>query len=215
MPDILKNGHVVADGWQLLRPAPAATGAAGTPGAIAGADPSSSAAAGTGDAATAGATAPASATFDAATVPPGRWLVPVAVWRAQRDALIERSGDDAIGIWLAPDDDVDAIAPDLVTRPLVAIDFPKFTDGRGYSIAQRLRVRHRYGGELRAIGNILTDQLANLARVGFDSFALASHHSTETAKQRLAPFPYAYQGSTDDPAPLYRRVARGVEGASS
>ena len=215
MPDILKNGHVVADGWQLLRPAPAATGAAGTPGAIAGADPSPSASAGTGDAATAGATAPASATFNATTVPPGRWLVPVAVWRAQRDALIERSGDDAIGIWLAPDDDFGAIAADLVTRPLLAIDFPRFTDGRGYSIARALRQRHRYAGELRAIGNVLADQLAYLARVGFTSFAVAPDHSIAAARLRLEPFPYAYQGSTDDPDPLYRRVPRSPPKARS
>lgn len=155
---------------------------------------------------------PADADPAAIDVPAGRWLVPVAVWRAQREALIRRADADAIGLWLAAGDDLDAIAADLATRPLIAVDFPIFTDGRGYSITRRLRVRHRYTGELRAIGNILTDQLAYLARVGFDSFGLAPHHSAAAATERLAPFPYAYQGSTDDPAPLYRRVSRGVEG---
>jgi uncharacterized protein (DUF934 family) len=94
----------------------------------------------------------------------------------------------------------------------VAIDFPKFTDGRGYSIAWRVRNHYKYQGELRAIGNVLVDQLFFMLRVGFDTLALDSKVSAATAESHLTPFPDVYQGSTDNPEPLFRRVDRVLGG---
>ena len=73
--------------------------------------------------------------------------------------------------WRRPDDPA-ALVPHLDAVPLVAIDFPVFNDGRGYSTAAVLRSRYRYRGDLRAIGDVLIDQLFFLRRVGFTSFPL-------------------------------------------
>jgi uncharacterized protein (DUF934 family) len=105
----------------------------------------------------------------AVELPAGRVMVPLAVWQARRDALLARAEAGTLGVWLAGNDDPAAIAGDLPTLRLVAVDFPKFADGRGYSIAALLRSRHGYGGELRAIGEVLRDQFFYLSRCGFDS----------------------------------------------
>ena len=76
-------------------------------------------------------------------------IVPLALWLERRAALHARG---EVGVWLAPADDPHALLPDLPTLPLVAVDFPKFGDGRGYSTARLLRDRYGYRGELRAIG---------------------------------------------------------------
>lgn len=97
-------------------------------------------------------------------------IVPLALWRLRRDDLVHRTG--RAGVWLDAGDDVAAIAPDLDRFDVVAVHFPKFSDGRGFSTARLLRERHGYRGELRAIGDIGRDQLAFLERCGFDAFAL-------------------------------------------
>ena len=89
-------------------------------------------------------------------------IVPLALWQAERAALLAR-GD--VGVWLAPADDPAVLADDVAALPLIAVDFPKFTDGRGYSIARLLRERYGFAGELRAIGDVLRDQLFALAAV--------------------------------------------------
>ena len=84
-------------------------------------------------------------------------------------------------MWPGPDDDVAPLLPWLATLPLIAIRFPVFTDGRGYSLARLLRGRHGYAGELRAVGDVLRDQLYFLQRCGFDSFALRADQPPEEA----------------------------------
>ncbi|MGV0954201.1 MAG: DUF934 domain-containing protein [Fluviibacter sp.] len=148
-----------------------------------------------------------------AVVEAGQWLVPFKVWQAQHVVLQTRTGE--IAVWLAPDDDLSAVAAAFTAWPLIAIDFPKFTDGRGYSMAWRLRNHHQYRGELRAIGNVLVDQLFFMLRVGFDTLALDPRVSTATALSHLTPFPDTYQGSTDNPNPLFRREDRLLGGARS
>src|SRR5687768_6259847 len=86
----------------------------------------------------------------------GAVVVPLGLWLAHRDALLAR-GD--VGVWLAPKDDPADLVPDLPALSVVAVDFPKFGDGRGYSIARLLRDRYGYRAELRAIGDVLRDQL--------------------------------------------------------
>jgi uncharacterized protein (DUF934 family) len=146
-------------------------------------------------------------TPDHVEVHEGKIIVPLQVWLAQRATLAERA---AIGVWLAPDERADALKDDLNTFGVIAIDFPKFTDGRGYSIAFNLRKRLAYKGELRAIGDVLRDQLFSMHRVGFDAFATRQDRSIHDALKGLTVFTETYQASVDRELPLFRRVARDV-----
>jgi uncharacterized protein (DUF934 family) len=139
----------------------------------------------------------------AAALPAGRAVVPLALWLERRGELSARR--PAAGVWLEPGDDPADIAADVDVLGLVAVHFPKFTDGRGYSIAVLLRTRYRYTGELRAFGDVGRDQLFQLKRCGFDSFALPAHRDPELALASLEDFRHRYQGSVDDPLPLFRR----------
>ena len=111
--------------------------------------------------------------------------------------------------WLAADTELDAeLAARLAEAPLVAIDFPKFTDGRGYSLARLLRERYGYRGEIRAIGDVLVDQLFFMTRCGFDGFSLREDQWLEDALRNLHVFSRAYQPAVDQPEPLFRRRER-------
>ena len=88
---------------------------------------------------------------------------------------------------------------------LIAVDFPKFSDGRGYSIARLLRERYGFEGELRAIGDVLRDQLYYLRQCGFNAFAVRADRDVEAALRGLADFSDGYQASVATPLPLFRR----------
>lgn len=141
-------------------------------------------------------------------VPAGKVLVPLAVWRAHSDELVQRKhhGND-LGVWLAPEDDPAVLLPHLQEFAVIGIDFPVFRDGRGYSSAFLLRSRYGYKGELRAIGDVLKDQMFYLARVGFDAFAVREDKSIDDALASLKDFSEVYQGSVDQPVPYFRRRA--------
>ena len=98
----------------------------------------------------------------------GDWIVPLAIWTEQRAQLSQRSGRN--GVLLENTEDPSVLANDFDQLALIAVRFPKFTDGRGYSIARLLR-RLGWKGELRAVGDVLRDQLFYLQRVGFNAFA--------------------------------------------
>ena len=103
---------------------------------------------------------------------------------------------------------VEDIAGELASFALIAVNFPKFVDGRGYSTAALLRQRHGYTGELRAVGDVLHDQLFFMRRVGFDSYALKEGKSLDYAiAAGFKPFTEAYQGATDQAQPYFRRRA--------
>ena len=138
-------------------------------------------------------------------VPAGRTIVPLAVWLTQKSTLTSRTD---IGVWIASDERAEALKDDLSALPLIAIDFPTFADGRGYSIAYQLRTRLGYAGELRAIGDVLRDQLFYMARVGFNAFATREDRSIEDALKGLTDFSETYQTAWDQKTPLFRRVAR-------
>jgi uncharacterized protein (DUF934 family) len=97
------------------------------------------------------------------------------------------------------------VATDLVNFELVAVHFPKFTDGRGYSTARLLHERLGWQGELRAMGDVLRDQLFLMARCGFDSFALRDDQDPQAALSAFRDFSVRYQSATDEPQPLFRR----------
>jgi uncharacterized protein (DUF934 family) len=115
-----------------------------------------------------------------------------------------------IGVWFASNERAEDLQNDVKNLPVIAVDFPKFADGRGYSIAFHLRSRFGYRGELRAIGDVLRDQLLYMQRVGFDAYATRSDKDIIEALKGLDDFSIRYQASVDESQPLFRRVQRGV-----
>ena len=139
-------------------------------------------------------------------VPPGKIIVPLKVWQAQRAALSDRT---ELGVWLASDGRAEDLRDDIDRFSVIAVDFPKFADGRGYSIAYHLRNRLGYRGELRAIGDVLRDQMFYMQRVGFDTFAARTDKDIGEALKGLSDFTFTYQASSDERFPLFRRTQRG------
>jgi uncharacterized protein (DUF934 family) len=140
-----------------------------------------------------------------AALPAGKVVVPLALWQSSRDALVAAKTRDELGVWLAPDSEPADIANDFDRISLIAVDFPVFRDGRGYSIARLLRERYGYNGELRAIGDVLRDQLRFYERCGFDSYAVRADKDVHDALNAFTEFTVQYQGAFDEPAPLFRR----------
>ncbi len=120
-----------------------------------------------------------------------------------------------LGVRLEPDHDPVSIVDDLDRFSLIAVVFPKFTDGRGYSIARLLRDRYDYRGRLRAVGDVLRDQLFYMLRCGFDSFALKHEEQIEGALSAYHDFSEAYQTSVDRRVPLFARRAAVVASVSA
>jgi uncharacterized protein (DUF934 family) len=133
----------------------------------------------------------------------GKVIVPLAAWRAGRAELIARP--DGVGVWLGPTDEPREIANDLRHLQVIAIHFATFNDGRGYSIARLLRERYGWRGELRAVGDVLRDQIFYLARCGFDAFELREGEDVEAVLAAFNDFSERYQASVDQPVPLFRR----------
>jgi uncharacterized protein (DUF934 family) len=106
---------------------------------------------------------------------------------------------------LEPGDDPAALAASLGGLKVVAVNFPKFGDGRGYSIARLLRERYGYRGELRAVGQVARDHLYFMAQCGFDAFELRAGEDPGEALAAFNDFSEAYQASVARPQPLFRR----------
>lgn len=128
-------------------------------------------------------------------------ILPLAVYLERKDTAHE----GRMAVWLAPEQDVAELQPHLSVLPLIAIDFPAFSDGRGYSHARLLRERHGYQGELRALGDVLRDQLSYMAQVGFDVFAIRADRDAAAALAGLDDFSEQYQATVLQPVPLLRR----------
>ncbi len=139
------------------------------------------------------------ATIDAVT---GKALLPLALYLENAAALSDNSN---VGVWIDSDERADALEPHLNNIAVIAINFPKFVDGRGYSIARILRDQLGYQGELRAIGDVLHDQMFYLKRCGFDAFAVREDTATEAALAGLSDFSNSYQCAVDEPKPMFRR----------
>ena len=115
--------------------------------------------------------------------------------------------DMPVGVLFPNDADIEDLAPDLPRLALVALQFPKWVDGRAYSQARLLRARYRYAGEVRATGEVLVDMLSLLKRTGFDAAALRADQSLDVAERALRFFPGHYQGDVVEHRPLYARPA--------
>jgi uncharacterized protein (DUF934 family) len=133
----------------------------------------------------------------------GDVIVPLAVWRAQREALLARAG--RVGIRVDGHEEPLSFVADLQHFGVIAVYFRSFGDGRGFSLGRLLRERYAYRGELRAIGDIFRDQLHFLAGCGFDAFELRAGEDPQEALSGFSVFSEAYQASTEQPLPLFRR----------
>lgn len=132
-------------------------------------------------------------------------LVPFTWWRSQINShhhetdIIAKAKNGQIGVWFATDDDIlrhaDVIESGKKVWPLVAAHFPIFRDGRSFSTAALLRNRFQWQGEIRAIGDVLIDQLLQGARVGFDSFALRPDQKLDVALKQFDLYTVTTQNS--------------------
>lgn len=129
-------------------------------------------------------------------------IVPLSAWRSDAIALRQRGA--RTGVWLGPADEPADLAAAGTFPVLVAVHFPSFTDGRGYSTARLLRERYEYRSELRALGDILRDQLYELARCGFDAFVLREDQDAQAALHAFGDFSEDYQAAVDR-GPLFAR----------
>ncbi len=136
----------------------------------------------------------------------GDFFVGLTAWN---DPATNQGRTGKISLVLRPGDDV-AQVKNLERAAVVAVEFPKFTDGRGYSIARLLRERYGFAGELRAVGNVLRDQLLYMQRCGFTSFALQPGKDIRGALAAFDELSVQYQADANVRQPLFRRVARGT-----
>jgi uncharacterized protein (DUF934 family) len=133
---------------------------------------------------------------DGEALPPeGAILVGLARWQEERGLIEPRK--DPVGLRLRAGEPVEQIAGDLVRLALIALDFPKFNDGRGLSQARLLRERYNYKGEIRAVGRVVRDLLLFMRRCGFDAFETSDDVSAEIVARSLATFSFAYQPAAD------------------
>ena len=142
---------------------------------------------------------------DSKILPQGDILVPVSQWQEQQDRLANHLG--AVGVWIDSHEEIEAFAESIIGLPVIAINFPKFADGRGFSIARLLRERYGYRGEIRAVGQIIRDQLFLMQRCGFNGFVLTTGIDLAEASKSLHDFSDAYQVAVDQPQPLFKRKA--------
>lgn len=119
---------------------------------------------------------------------------------------VDSFGDqaNAAAVRIEPGDDARDLLPHLDRLRLIEVNFPIFGDGRGYSAARILR-EAGYAGELRAVGEVLVDQLAFLRRCGFDSFAPESELNPADAEAAFARWQEVYQPTTDGLAPIWAK----------
>lgn len=132
------------------------------------------------------------------------WMITLENWQANQDAL--QSRQYPVAILVPSSTELNAFLPfgltDINTLPIafIAIDFPTYTDGRGFSLAQILRSQYGWRGELRAVGDVLIDTIHYLSRCGFNSFLVKEGHDPELALKSFATFTVHYQKSYFKPA---------------
>jgi uncharacterized protein (DUF934 family) len=125
----------------------------------------------------------------------GDIIVSFKRWQQERTALLARKS--GLGIIIGNGVAVEEIKDDLAHFKLIVIEFPQFKDGRGYSYARLLRERYHYPHEIRAIGNVLRDQLLPMTRCGINAFELEAGRSLEDALKSFDDFSVRYQPAAD------------------
>ena len=144
----------------------------------------------------------------------GKIIVPLSVFIARKTELQARINQGEIGVWIDTHELLESLVEnqqDLNALPIIAIHVERFADGRIFSLGALLRTRHGYKNELRAIGDVLRDQLFFLKRSGFNSYLIRADRDAKEALAGLYDFTQPYQGAVDEPQPLFMRYARGVK----
>ena len=135
-------------------------------------------------------------------LPEGDIIVSFPYWSENKTSLEGHKGK--IAVYLNGDDEVENLKEDLDQFELIALDFPAFKDGRCYSHARLLRERYGYSGELRAIGEVLRDQLFFMNRCGITSFELPEGKDAEDVLKGFSDFSVTYQTAADGALPAYK-----------
>jgi uncharacterized protein (DUF934 family) len=141
----------------------------------------------------------------------GKVLLPLTVWEANKASLADRMAAGEVGILLQTHEPIESFAEafdDINSLPLIAVYVERFADGRNFTLGNLLRTRYSYKNELRAVGDIMRDQLFFLKRSGFDSYEIKAGRNAEEAIESLKDFSDPYQGAVDEPNPVWRRVTR-------
>ena len=138
---------------------------------------------------------------DDAEIPDGDVILSLARFQTDGDRLL--SEDRRVGVVLAANEEVEALAYDLPRLALVALDFPKFRDGRAYSNARLLSERFRFHGQIRAVGDVLREQAGFMVRVGFNAFEPADDASANEWQAAAQRYRHVYQRSSDARAPAF------------
>jgi uncharacterized protein (DUF934 family) len=131
----------------------------------------------------------------------GGVILPFDRFKTEGDGLLDDGRN--VGVLVQPDTPVEVLSDDLPRLSVVAVNFPKFRDGRGYSSARLLRERYGYGGEIRAVGEVLREQAAHFVRCGFDAFEPADGSSPEQWMAAASRFRHVYQRGADDRQPAF------------
>lgn len=133
-------------------------------------------------------------------------ILPFSLWQKhQPDAVLRGEQQSVQGFWLAPDEEEEPVKQWVAVVPLIALQFPSFRDGRAYTQAYVLRTRLGWTGELRAVGDVLRDQLSHMRQCGFTSFAIRADKSVTDALKGLSGISVLYGRSVIEPLPLFRR----------
>ena len=138
----------------------------------------------------------------------GKVIVTLARWRAERENLL--AAHSAVGVLVPNTADIEAVYPEISDRPVIALQFPTFTDGRALSQAVVLRKRLEFRRELRAVGDVIQDLVFWLGRCGFDSIVPRKDQNLEACRAALGELSVAYQAAADGHTPVWVRRRREV-----
>jgi uncharacterized protein (DUF934 family) len=138
---------------------------------------------------------PYAAIADDAVLPEGAVIVSLSRFQKDRESLLARN--TPIGVKLQAQENPELLGDDVNRLSLVALEFPKFRDGRAFSWARMLRTRLGFKGEIRAVGDFLYDQVNYQHRVGFDAWEVPDHFTLEMFNRALTEMTNVYQPSTD------------------
>ena len=141
----------------------------------------------------------------------GKIIVPLTVFIARKNELASRINAKEVGVWIDTHEVLEHLIEnqaDINALPIIAVHVERFADGRIFSLGTLLRTRYGYKNELRAIGDVLRDQLFFLKRSGFSSFEIRADRSAEDALASLKDFTTPYQGAVDEPQPVFKRYNR-------